>query len=57
MKKLNFPIVKGTLPPAKHLSMDDYLKFVNLQLKYMLDRKTLRRQKKLSQVNVSFSIR
>jgi hypothetical protein len=57
MKKLNLPIVKSALPSAKRLSMDDYLKFVNLQLKYILDRKTLRRQKKLAQVNVSFSIR
>ena len=39
MKKLNFPIIRETLPEAKWLSMDDYLKFVNLHLKYTSDRK------------------
>jgi len=57
MKKLNLPIIKGNIPAAKHLSMDDYLKFVSFNLKYTLDKKAIRKQKKLAGVNVAFSIR
>lgn len=57
MKKLKLPIIEGSVPQAKRLSMDDYLKFVNLHLKYTLDRKTEKmRQKKIS-VNVPFTIK
>ena len=57
MKKLKLPIIKGKVPRAKCLSMDDYLKFVNLHLKYTFDRKTRKmRQKKIS-VNVPFSLK
>ena len=54
MKKLNLPIIKGQLPASKWLSMDDYVRFVNLHLKYTLDRKTTRKWKRLSAVNVPF---
>lgn len=55
MKKLKFPIIKGPLPGAKWLSMDDYLKFINLHLKYAIsDIKVSRKWKKLSAVNVPF---
>ncbi|MBI5144708.1 MAG: hypothetical protein HZA27_00805 [Candidatus Omnitrophica bacterium] len=57
MEKLNLPIIKGNIPAAKWLSMDDYLKFVSLNLKYALDRKVIRKQKKSASVNVSFSLR
>jgi len=57
MEKLNLPIIKEPLPAAKCLSMEDYIKFVNLHLKYILDRKAIRRQKKLQVVNVPFSLR
>jgi len=57
MKKLNLPIIKGNIPDAKRLSMDDYLKFVSLNLKYTLDRKVVRKQKKSASVNVSFSLK
>ena len=56
MKKLNLPIIKGALPASRRLSMEDYLEFVNLHLKYTLDRKSIRRQKKLAAVNVRFSL-
>jgi hypothetical protein len=56
MKKLNLPIIKGALPTAKQLSMEEYLKFVNLNLKYTLDKKANRKQKKLAAVNVHFSL-
>lgn len=57
MRKLKLPIIKGPLPAAKCLSMDDYLKFVNLNLKYTLDRKAVRRQKKFQVVNIAFSLK
>ncbi len=36
-KKLNLPIVKEGLPAAKRLSMDDYVRFVALNLRYKRD--------------------
>ncbi len=56
MKKLNLPIIKGPIPKAKRLSMDDYLKFVNFHLRYTLNRKAIRKWKKLLGVNVPFSL-
>ena len=58
MEKLKLPVIKGSLPRAKRLSMDDYLKFVNLFLKYkIVDIKFIRKQKRLSAVNVPFSLK
>ena len=57
MKKLKFPIIQETLPEAKWLSMDDYLKFVNLHLKYTFDRKANQQWKKLLAVNIPFFIK
>jgi len=56
MKKLNLPVVKWHSSNAKQLSMDDYLKFVNLCLKCGFDRKANRRWKKMLAVNVQFFI-
>ncbi len=56
-EKLNLPVIKGTLPAARYLSIDDYVKFVTLNLKYIVDKREVRRQKKLTAVNVSFSLR
>lgn len=57
MKKLNLPVIKGNIPKARRLSMDDYLKFVTFNLKYTLDRKNIRRQKRLSKVNTAFLLK
>jgi hypothetical protein len=57
MKRLNLPIIRGAMPDKKWLSMDDYLKFVNLHLKYTFNRKAYERWKKILAVNVSFSIK
>jgi len=58
MKKLKFPIIKGSLPDAKWLSMDDYLKFINLNLRYrIIDIKFNRKLKRLSTINVPFSLK
>jgi hypothetical protein len=57
MKELRLPIIKGTMPPPKRLSMNDYLIFVSLNLKYGVTQKINRIQKKLLAVNVSFSLK
>ena len=57
MEKLKLPVVKGRTPKSKRLSMDDYLKFVYLNLKYTLDRKNIRKYKSLLAVNVPFSLK
>ncbi len=56
MDKLNLPISKGDITLPKSLSMDDYVKFVTLNLRYTIDRKTAREQKKLAVVNTRFYI-
>jgi hypothetical protein len=56
-KKLNLPMLTGVLPAAKCLSMDDYVKFVALNLKYTIDKRVTRKQKKLAAVNVAFSLK
>jgi len=57
MKKLKLPIIKESHPAARCLSMDDYVKFVTLNLKYIIDKKTIREQKRLAAVNVQFLLR
>jgi len=57
MKKLNFPVIQNSFPNAKHLSMDEYLKFVLLHLKYTFDKKTYKVWKKRQTVNVPFSLK
>lgn len=39
MKKLNFPVIKTSLPGPKVLTMDEYFKFVTFNLKYTTDKK------------------
>ena len=56
MQELKLPIIKERLPAAKSLSMDDYLRFVNLHLKYTLNKEVVKKWKKLSAVNVSFFV-
>ncbi len=57
MGKLNLPIIKEKLPSGKWLSMNDYLRFVKLHLKYTLDKKAAKEWKRLSGVNVPFVLR
>ena len=56
-EKLNLPIIRGVLPFAKHLSMKDYLEFVNFHLEYTFDRKASRVWKKKLGVNVPFFLK
>jgi len=57
MEKLNLPVIKGPIPDAKRLSMDDYLKFVDFHLKYTCNRKANRKWKKMLGVDVRFSLK
>ena len=57
MDKLNLPILKADIPFSRSLSMEDYIKFVTLNLRYTIDRKAIREQKKLAVVNEHFSLK
>ncbi len=56
MDKLNLPIIKEPIPERKSLLMDEYLEFVNFNLKYTVDRQASRNWKKTLFVNVSFRL-
>jgi len=56
MEKLNLPIIRDKIASKRQLSMDDYLKFVNLNLKYTVDRETNKKQKRLLACNRPFSL-
>lgn len=56
MEKLEFPVISGPLPEKKQLSMDEYLEFVQFNLKYASDIKVTRKWKKLLAVKIPFSI-
>ena len=57
MKKLHLPIVKGVDFKPKILSMDEYLKFVQFNLKHCFDKKAHTQWKRISVVNVPFVIK
>ena len=57
MKKLNLPVIKGHLSEPKVLSMDDYLKFVQLNLEYVFDKEAHAEWKRMLVVNVPFLIK
>ncbi|MEK6715699.1 MAG: hypothetical protein AABY43_06630 [Candidatus Omnitrophota bacterium] len=57
MNNLNLPPLKLPNLKAKPFSMDEYLAFVNFNLKYTVDIKEARRQKKAAFVNVPFSLK
>jgi hypothetical protein len=57
MKKLKIPVIKTPSFHSKRLSMDEYLKFVLLHLKYTFNRKTYKMWKKQQAVNAPFSLK
>lgn len=57
MEDLDLPIIKGKGLQKKWLPMNDYLKFVEFNLKYTVNIKAVRRWKKELTVNVPFSIK
>lgn len=56
MGKLNLPVITEPFPEPKCLSMNDYLKFVKLHLKYTFNKKAYQKWKKIIAVNVPFSL-
>ncbi len=57
MKKLKLPIIKEVLAEPKTLSMDEYLKFVQFNLKHAFSKKAYAKWKKMLAVNEPFSIK
>ena len=58
MKDLNLPIIKGEdIFNKKSLSMDEYLEFVEFNLKHTVDIKAARKWKKELAVNAPFSLK
>lgn len=57
MKKLKLPVIKASQSRPKVLSMDDYLKFVQFNLKHTFDRKAYARWKKMLVVDAPFSLK
>ncbi len=55
MKKLKLPIIKKQPPGGKTLTMDEYVKFVCMNLKYTVDRKAVEERKRLTVVTAPFS--
>lgn len=49
--------MQNSFPNVKCLSMDEYLKFVLLHLKYTFDKKTYKVWKKQQTVNAPFSLK
>lgn len=56
MEKLNLPVFKGSLPEGRSLSMDDYLKFTILNLRYIINTKEANKLKGKLNVSVPFKI-
>jgi hypothetical protein len=56
MKKLNLPIIKGALKEPRTLSMDEYLEFVQFNLRHAFDKRAYAQWKKMLAVNVPFSL-
>ncbi len=57
MKKLKLPVIKVSLAQPKTLSMDDYFKFVQFNLKHAFDKAAYAKWKKMLVVNVPFCIK
>ena len=57
MTKLKLPIISRPLPRSKALSMDDYFKFVKLNLKYTFHYKDYEKLKRKQAVSVAFSLK
>lgn len=57
MKKLKLPVIREEGIPAKVLSMDEYLKFVQFNLEHGFDIKFYRKLKRKMAVNTPFVIK
>ena len=56
MDKLNLPVFTGPSLPPPVLSMNDYLDFVEFNLKYTFNREAYEKEKRLSAVDISFML-
>jgi len=56
MNDFKLPIIKETHIQKRTLTMDEYLKFVQFNLKHAFDKKAYAKWKKMFVVNVPFSI-
>ena len=56
MNDFKLPIIKEMNTPKRVLSMDEYFKFVQFNLKYTVNKSAYRKRKKMLAVNVLFSI-
>lgn len=57
MDRLNLPIIKRPFLESKSLLMDEYLQFVNFNLKYTVNIKASRDWKRMLSVNMRFSLK
>lgn len=57
MRKLKLPVIKEDLQEPRSLSMDEYLKFVQFNLRHAFDKRAYARWKKLLVVDVPFSLK
>lgn len=55
MKELRLPVIKSIFPLSKVLSMDDYLRFVILNLKYVANDRNRKHRKSIN-VGTPFKI-
>ena len=57
MKRFKLPIFRGRLNEPRSFSNDEYLKFVEFNLKHNFDRKAYAKWKKILAVNEPFFIK
>lgn len=57
MENLRFLVFKKPLPAPRHLSMDDYLRFVSFNIKHAFNKIAYQKWKKMSGVNAPFVIK
>ena len=55
--KLNFPIIRDHLPGPRRLPMRDYLRFVQWNLRYLVNLEKVRELKKRQAINVPFKLK
>jgi len=56
MEELKLPIITKELPAGKRLTMDEYVKFVFLNLKYTANKKDDEKYKRSTAVTTPFSL-
>ena len=56
MKDLNLPVFKKPMREPEPLSMDQYLKFVEFNWRYVVNKKVFYKQKKQMGINIPFKI-